>query len=373
MRALVVAPFYPPRPGGIERYSAGVAGELRRRGWDVDVVHGEPDGGADAVGEGPAGERLIALRSRVVASRLPVPLPTKANAAVLRQLRRQSYDLTLVQSHLFLSNLLVARAVRGGRTGRRGAVWLNHGSGHVPAGAPAVTRAIAGYEHLLARGLRATVPTAAGVSVEAAAWLSHFSVQTGASVGNAVGQVAPARTGRREGPLRVVYVGRLEPRKGALEAIGIVDALPAGTEVELTVCGDGTIADQVARAAQASARRPVLTGSVGHDEVRRHLADADVFLYPSTYPEGFPTVLLEAGAAGCAVVTYPVGGAAELLRNGGGWCVPDDAAATARLQELADRPERATAAGEVLRRTVETEYTWQPVVDRLLRLGGVSA
>jgi len=68
-----------------------------------------------------------------------------------------------------------------------------------------------------------------------------------------------------------------------------------------------------------------------------------------------------------------VAGTRELLENGGGWRVsgPEDAAA--RLQALAERPAEATAAGEVLRRTIESTYTWTSVVDRLLRLGGVTA
>jgi glycosyltransferase involved in cell wall biosynthesis len=366
MRALIAAPFYPPHPGGIERHSAGVAAELRRRGWQVDVVHCVTGQDAEPQAEGPYGERLHALESRLVAGRLPFPLRTRRNAEIRAEIGRSSFDFVLIQSHLFVSNVMVARIARSRHT-----VWLNHGSAHVATGNPVVDRGVVAYEHLLAGRLRRRVPTVAGVSREAAAWVSHMRVRAEASVGNAVARVAPPRSGRRNGPLRVVTIGRLEPAKGALEAIRLVDGLPASTQVELTVCGGGSIAARVEKAARASPKTIVTTGAIPHQDVQDRLADADVLLLLSD-SEGFPTVLLEAGAAGCAVITYEVGGTAELLRNGGGWRVADEPAAAARLIELADRPTLATVTGEVLRRTVESTYTWPPVVDRLLRLAGVS-
>jgi glycosyltransferase involved in cell wall biosynthesis len=242
----------------------------------------------------------------------------------------------------------------------------------VAAGNPVLDRCVAAYEHVVAGRLRRVVPTVAGVSREAAAWVSHMRVAADSSVGNAVSQVSPARPGRRPGPLRVISVGRLEPAKGALEAVRLVDRLPESVEVELTVVGSGSIAERVEREARRSGKRIGTTGAIPHEEVQARLADSDVLLLLSD-SEGFPTVLLEAGAAGCAVLTYEVGGTAEVLGNGGGWRVTSEAEAAARLRELAERPALAADAGEVLRRTVGSTYTWPPVVDRLLHLAGVPA
>lgn len=367
MRALISTPFYPPHPGGIERHSAGVAAELRGRGWQVDVVHCVTDGAGLDRTEGPTGERLHALESRLVGRRLPFPRRNGRNASVLAQLRSSRFDFVLVQSHLFVSNLMVARAVAPAPT-----VWLNHGSAHVAAGNPVVDACVTAYEHVLASRLRRVVPTVAGVSQEAADWVSHMRVRAETGVGNAVSRVSGPRAGRREGPLRVVAVGRLEPAKGAIEAIRLVDSLPDPGAVELTVCGGGSIAARVEREARASRSRVVLTGAIPHEQVQAHLRDADVLVLLSD-SEGFPTVLLEAGAAGCAVLTFPVGGTAEVLAGGGGWRVSDLGEAQRRLRELVERPADATEAGEVLRRTVGSRYTWGPVVDRLLGLAGAPA
>lgn len=366
MRALIAAPFYPPHSGGIERHSAGVAAELRRRGWQVDVVFCLTDEEPPVPAQGPSGERLLPLRARMVAGRLPFPRRTSGNAAIVRKIRATSYDFVLVQSHLFVSNLMVARAA-----GPAPAVWLNHGTAHVASGNWLVDQGVAAYEHLLVAMLRRVVPTVAGVSQEAAAWVSHMRVDARVGVGNAVAAVAPPRAGRRKGPLRLVSVGRLEPAKGALEAVRLVDGLADSADVELTVCGGGSIAARVEKEARAARARVVVTGPVPHEEVQTRLADADILLLLSD-SEGFPTVLLEAGAAGCAVLTYPVGGTAEVLRTGGGWRVADVQEAADRLRELAADPTRATEVGEVLRGTVQSTYTWPPVVDRLLDLAGVT-
>lgn len=367
MRGLIATPFYPPHPGGIERHSAGVAAELRGRGWQVDVVHCVADGEGLEGTEGPSGERLHALESRLVGRRLPFPRRNRRNAAVLEEIRSSRFDFVLVQSHLFVSNLTIARAAAPAPT-----VWLNHGSAHVAAGNPLIDGCVTAYEHLLASRLRRVVPTVAGVSQEAADWVSHMRVRAETGVGNAVSQVSGPRTGRRGGPLRVVSVGRLEPAKGAIEAIRLVDSLPDPSAVELTICGGGSIAARVDREARASRTRVVLTGAIPHEQVQAHLRDADVLVLLSD-SEGFPTVLLEAGAAGCAVLTHPVGGTAEVLAGGGGWRVTGPGEAERRLRELAEQPALATEAGETLRRTVESRYTWGPVVDRLLGLAGVSA
>ena len=343
-----------------------MAAELRRRGWDVDVVYCASDAEPPGRTHGPAGERLHPLDARMVAGRLPFPLRSRHNRAVMQEIRAGSFDFVLIQSHLFVSNLMVARAV-----GRAHTVWLNHGCDHVATGHPVSDRMVAAYEHVLAGRLRRAVRAVGGVSDEAAGWLAHLHVPTAVGVGNAVAEVSPPRTGRREGPLRVIYVGRLQPAKGALEAVRLLDALPASVPVALTVCGSGPLEPQVRRAAQESPHPVEVTGAIAHEEVRRRLADADVFVCLSD-SEGFPTTLLEAGAAGCAVLTYPVGGTRELLEEGGGWRVADLREAGTRLLELTERPALATENGELLRRTVVTRFTWAPVVDRLLRLAGVA-
>jgi glycosyltransferase involved in cell wall biosynthesis len=55
-----------------------------------------------------------------------------------------------------------------------------------------------------------------------------------------------------------------------------------------------------------------IMGEQPYDEVLRQLLSCGIFVLP-TYTEGFPNVILEAMACGCAIVTTPVGAIPEML------------------------------------------------------------
>ena len=119
--------------------------------------------------------------------------------------------------------------------------------------------------------------------------------------------------------------------------------------------GDGGDRPVVEMSAEGCPRVHLL-GSVSSDQVKELLASSDLFVYPSQYPEGFPTVLLEAGAAGCPVLSFPVAGVRELLAHGGGWIVDDLGEAQSVIRALAEDPQHAAASGRQLR---ETAPGWQ--------------
>lgn len=71
-------------------------------------------------------------------------------------------------------------------------------------------------------------------------------------------------------------------------------------------------------------------------------ADADVVLYPTRYPEGTPTVLIEAAASGRPAVTCDTVGAREIVVDGRtGYVVPhfDVTGLANRVQQLIEDPE----------------------------------
>jgi glycosyltransferase involved in cell wall biosynthesis len=81
--------------------------------------------------------------------------------------------------------------------------------------------------------------------------------------------------------------------------------------------------------------RVTLLGLLPHDETRRWVRAADVFVLPS-FSEGFPVSVLEAMAAGCAVVCTPVGGVPRLIEHG----VEGLLVAPGSVEELAAALER---------------------------------
>jgi glycosyltransferase involved in cell wall biosynthesis len=122
---------------------------------------------------------------------------------------------------------------------------------------------------------------------------------------------------RRPGPLRVVYLGRLDPAKGVDVLVRAIRLAPE-LAVELAVYG--IVHDPVYRArleslAAGDARirfHPPVPPSQASATIARH----DVLAVPSQCLETGPLVVLEAFAAGVPVLGSDLGGVAELVRPG---------------------------------------------------------
>lgn len=199
----------------------------------------------------------------------------------------------------------------------------------------------------------------------------HWDKMSIVRMGVDASRFAPAPREERDGPLRVLFVGRLVPEKGPDVLLEAVTALAAeGVEVELTVAGGGALADDLAqqRSGSAAAERIRLLGPVGQDDIRDWYAWADVFCLPS-YAEGVPVVLMEALAMEVPVVTTRIAGIPELVEDGvNGLLVepgrPGDVAQALRtLAEDSSLRRRMGAAG---RRRVQEEFQPRANAQRLL-------
>ena len=105
---------------------------------------------------------------------------------------------------------------------------------------------------------------------------------------------------------------------------------------------------------------------LGHrEDVPALLADSDIFALTSR-SEAFPNGVLEAMAAGLPVVVSDVGGVSELVehRRNGLLVRPGDVTGvTAALRELIEHPDTAAALGESARRTVDSRYSFDRMVN----------
>lgn len=115
----------------------------------------------------------------------------------------------------------------------------------------------------------------------------------------------------------VFYAGKLESRKGyryLLEGFAAVAAkIP---EWRLEFAGNGEVEEAKALAESLGiAERVTIHGWVERSTMLQMLSRARVFCLPS-FAEGFPMSVLEAFAAGCAVMATPVGGLPDELIDG---------------------------------------------------------
>ena len=175
--------------------------------------------------------------------------------------------------------------------------------------------------------------------------------------------------GRAADPARLLYHGRVDRRKGALDFLGALALLRGeGVPFAATVSGIGPDFDASREAADRLGLDVRFTGYADYDAAPGVYHGGDVFVSP-TYAEGFSNTILEAMASGLPVVSCRAVGVMDCLRHGenGLMVEPGDvpALAAALRRVLADAPLRrrlAAAALEECRRV----YSWEAVAGRIM-------
>jgi len=162
----------------------------------------------------------------------------------------------------------------------------------------------------------------------------------------------------RDGPVRLLALGELGPRKGTPEILAALsDDRLRSLSWRAVIAGNGDVAAyRQAFAAAGLDSRVELPGWV--DGVSGLLSQADILMLPSRQ-EGLPLAILEALATGIPVISTPVGGIPDAVVDGvSGLLVPPGdapalASALARLIGDAGLRARLGAAG---RRLFESEF-----------------
>ena len=170
-------------------------------------------------------------------------------------------------------------------------------------------------------------------------------------------------------PGRILFLGQVEPRKGIYELLEAVALLRERfPQVELAIGGQGELAQLRRRAAELNvADRVHELGWIGTGPKAQELARAAIFCLPS-HAEGLPMAMLEAMAAGKAIVVTGVGGIPDAVRDGdnGVLVAPGDVQAlAAALAGLLGNEGEARRLGERARATIEQEFESGVVVKRI--------
>lgn len=175
--------------------------------------------------------------------------------------------------------------------------------------------------------------TASGIGAERLVHIPHFVER------RPFASSVPA-----DGP--VVVAGRLSAEKGVDV---LIDAIARGTtRPRLVVAGDGPDRRSLERQAEEASIDAEFTGRLDADELAGLLGSARLVALPSRWYENQPMIVLEAMAAGRAVVATALGGTPEMIDDGvTGRLVPhDDAdALAAAIDELLGDPRRLDEMG----------------------------
>jgi glycosyltransferase involved in cell wall biosynthesis len=166
----------------------------------------------------------------------------------------------------------------------------------------------------------------------------------------------------------LLYVGRLDKRKGLDTLLDALAKLSSALKWRLTLVGDGPewpmVAAQTARLALID--RVDLMGWQGWSTLPQIYRKAEIFVLPG-YDEGMPAALLEAMATGLPVISTNVSGMGEAVLHGKtGLTVPprdSDALADALTVMIAD-PSRWEAMGQAGRARIASYYSWTVAAEK---------
>jgi glycosyltransferase involved in cell wall biosynthesis len=170
----------------------------------------------------------------------------------------------------------------------------------------------------------------------------------------------------------LLFLGDIGRRKGIYDLIRALARISKSIpEVRLVAGGRGEIDEVRQRTKELGVDELVqLPGYVSGADKSRLLSEAAIYVLPS-YNEGVPISILEAMSVGLPIVTTPVGGIPDVIRDGeeGFLVAPGSIDELARrIIELLESDELRARMGENARRRLRAEYSPESSLNALTAL-----
>lgn len=177
---------------------------------------------------------------------------------------------------------------------------------------------------------------------------------------------------------QILYAGRLLPLKHVMDTVKAVHNLVRnGKKVHFTIIGDGESKQEITEYIENNNLTEYFTllPFMSPEEVRGYMDKSDIYVFGSTFYEGWGAVVNEAMNSACSVVvSHAVGSAAFLINhkeNGYIYEFANVEQLTACLSELAENSELRRKIGENAYKTVRTMWSAENAVTRFYKLCNV--
>jgi glycosyltransferase involved in cell wall biosynthesis len=367
VRILTLSYEFPPVGGGGSGVVKGLGAELVKMGHTVDVV-------TMAFGGLPNREEVAGINvHRVECGRRSeskcTPMEafkylSQAQGKVEDLLDQNDYDFVHVH-FIFPDGIVALRTVA-----KRGIPYVitAHGS-DVPGYNQKVFFKFA-YPFLLPSWRKVTSHSAGIVSPsETLAKLIEQS-KPGAPVHLIPNGFDPDRLAPCRKSESILVATRLVERKGVQYLLKALDK--CGTSFERIVVGSGEYQDELLALNERLGRPARFVGWMNNDapEFKKLLEESAIYVLPSDF-ENFPVCLLEAMAAGSAIITTSGHGCEEVVGDCAEFVTPGNRDESACIRELAESIDRLSTdrayredLGARARRRLDENFTWPAVARR---------
>ena len=361
MKIALVSPYDFAYPGGVTRHIAALAGQFQAMGHAVKIL--APCSSSFDGGEGVD----------IVPCGRPVPIPTAGSVArvslsvwlqprLKNMLRDEAFDVVHVHEPFMpflpwvITNIspttTVATFHAYNEHARRYWFWkpvFNRLACNLD-GRIAVSTAARDYVSYHYPGEYEIIPN--GIHVE------RFS------------EPAPPLPELCDGKLNILFVGRLEKRKGLRYLLGAYSTLKwEFPDLRLVVVGPGSLdPDSWRIIGERSVRDLVITGAVSDEDLPRYYQAADIFCSPATGRESFGMVLPEAMASSTPIVAANIGGFSTVVTHGRQGLLVEPRSEKALVDALRTLITDASLRHRMAQAGLEDveEYSWDRVASRIL-------
>ena len=180
---------------------------------------------------------------------------------------------------------------------------------------------------------------------------------------------APLAATRPEGPMRLIFAGRVSSEKGLVE---FLEMLPADGDDRLEIVGDGDAlpACRAVCTRRGLEDRVTFTGRLPHDRSLERIAASHVLVLPSVWYENAPLCMTEALCAGTSLLVSDLGGMREIVHESGvgrTFTPGDPGSLAAALEALRGQHRTGSLVGASVEAYLD-ERSEDRYVDALLRI-----
>lgn len=163
---------------------------------------------------------------------------------------------------------------------------------------------------------------------------------------------------------KIIYFGSLIRSKGPQVLLEAIE----GLNVKCELYGEGVLQKELEQKIQQRKLSAKIFAPVPYDEIPSLYAQADIVVFPSTWPEPFGRIAIEAMAAGKPIVGSAIGGIKETITKETGILV--DPGNSQQLREaimmLIHNPSLRNTMKKAGREIAEKKYTEDKVIERLV-------
>lgn len=366
MKIALVSPYDFAHPGGVVNHILALDKQFTMMGHDVRVI-------------APASHGVPTIGDRFIPIGRPRPIPASGSICritlslwlaprIKKVLAREKFDI--IHLHEPFMPMLCSALLRFSETANVGTFHAYHGSPGYNFGWPISAIILYRRRRKLMGKIAVSRPAMNFASKHVP---GHYDIiPNGVDLEHFTPDVAPIER-FRDGKINILFVGRLEKRKGLDHLLKAYRQVKAEVpESRLIVVGPGT---RLRKKYEKHVRRSglkdvVFAGYTSYDELPRYYKTADIFCTPATGRESFGIVLLEAMAVGTPVVATNIDGYAGVMTQGKeGLMVPpkdDTELARALLSLMSDEPLRRQMGARGM--ATAQQYDWKKIARQVFEL-----